>query len=90
VSDPFAGLEPAAFWRHFDALTRIPRNGVAIAAMLALGVAFAVLTLGWLTLYALAVARARHALGRPRVRRALDAVMGTAPVALGVRLASQK
>ena len=25
VSDPFAGLEPAAFWRHFAALTRIPR-----------------------------------------------------------------
>jgi dipeptidase D len=25
VSDPFAGLEPVAFWRHFEALTRIPR-----------------------------------------------------------------
>jgi dipeptidase D len=25
MSDPFAGLEPAAFWRHFEALTRIPR-----------------------------------------------------------------
>jgi dipeptidase D len=25
VSDAFAGLEPAAFWRHFAALTRIPR-----------------------------------------------------------------
>jgi dipeptidase D len=25
VTDPFAGLEPAAFWRHFAALTRIPR-----------------------------------------------------------------
>jgi len=25
VTDPFAGLEPAAFWRHFEALTRIPR-----------------------------------------------------------------
>jgi len=25
VNDPFAGLEPAAFWRHFEALTTIPR-----------------------------------------------------------------
>jgi dipeptidase D len=25
VTDPFAGLEPAPFWRHFEALTRIPR-----------------------------------------------------------------
>lgn len=23
--DPFAGLEPTAFWRHFEALTKIPR-----------------------------------------------------------------
>jgi dipeptidase D len=25
VADPFAGLEPAPFWRHFEALTMIPR-----------------------------------------------------------------
>jgi dipeptidase D len=25
VADPFAGLEPARFWRHFEALTKIPR-----------------------------------------------------------------
>jgi dipeptidase D len=25
VTDPFAGLEPAPFWRHFQALTLIPR-----------------------------------------------------------------
>jgi dipeptidase D len=25
VEDPFTGLEPTAFWRHFEALTRIPR-----------------------------------------------------------------
>ena len=25
MTDAFAGLEPAAFWRHFEALTRIPR-----------------------------------------------------------------
>jgi dipeptidase D len=25
VADPFAGLEPAPFWHHFEALTKIPR-----------------------------------------------------------------
>ena len=25
MSDPFAGLEPSAFWRHFAALTKLPR-----------------------------------------------------------------
>jgi len=25
VDDPFEGLEPAAFWRHFETLTKIPR-----------------------------------------------------------------
>jgi threonine/homoserine/homoserine lactone efflux protein len=68
----------------------LPQFGSSFAAMFALGVAFAALTLAWLALYALAVARARHALGRPRVRRALDALMGTALVALGVRLASSR
>ena len=66
-----------------------PADGSALATMLALGTVFAALTLVWLTLYAFAVARARDALSRPRVRRALDAVMGTALVALGVRLAAE-
>ena len=67
-----------------------PTEGSALATMLALGVVFAALTLLWLTLYAFAVARARDALSRPRVRRALDAVMGTALVALGIRLAAEQ
>ena len=67
-----------------------PPDGSALATMLALGVVFATLTLAWLTLYAFAVARARDALSRPRVRRTLDAVMGTALIALGVRLAAER
>jgi threonine/homoserine/homoserine lactone efflux protein len=65
-----------------------PAGGGAFATMLALGVVFAGLTLAWLTLYAFAVERARGALARPAVRRALDAVMGTALIALGVRVAA--
>jgi threonine/homoserine/homoserine lactone efflux protein len=66
-----------------------PAEGGALATMLALGAVFAVLTLAWLTLYAFAVARARDALSRPRVRRALDAITGTALIALGLRIASE-
>jgi len=67
-----------------------PADGSALATMLALGTVFAALTLVWLTLYAFAVARARDALSRPRVRRTLDAVMGTALIALGIRIAAER
>ena len=67
-----------------------PAEGSALATMLALGTVFAALTLLWLTLYAFAVARARDSLSRPRVRRALDAVMGTALIALGIRIAAEQ
>lgn len=66
----------------------LPQFADAFQTMLALGVVFAALTLAWLSLYACAVARAHHALERPRVRRALDAVTGTALIALGLRLAA--
>jgi threonine/homoserine/homoserine lactone efflux protein len=45
------------------------------------------MTFVWLTAYAVAVARAGDVLRRPPVRRTIDAVTGTALVALGVRLA---
>jgi threonine/homoserine/homoserine lactone efflux protein len=67
-----------------------PTTGSAFATMLVLGVIFAALTLAWLTLYAFAVARARTALERPRVRRTLDAITGTALIALGVRVAAER
>jgi threonine/homoserine/homoserine lactone efflux protein len=67
-----------------------PEHGPAFATMLALGVVFAALTLAWLTLYAFAVERARDALERSAVRRALDAATGTALIALGVRVAAER
>jgi threonine/homoserine/homoserine lactone efflux protein len=56
-------------------------------AMAGLGLVFVTMTLLWLTAYAAVVARAGHLLGRPRIRRAIDAVMGALLVAFGVRLA---
>jgi threonine/homoserine/homoserine lactone efflux protein len=67
-----------------------PAGGGAFATMLALGFVFAGLTLAWLTLYAFAVERARSALAKPAVRRALAAFTGTALIALGVRVAAER
>jgi threonine/homoserine/homoserine lactone efflux protein len=66
----------------------LPQFASSFVAMLSLGTLFAALTLGWLILYSLAISRARDALARPRIRRALDAVTGTALVAVGLRLAA--
>jgi threonine/homoserine/homoserine lactone efflux protein len=68
----------------------LPQFGSSFAWMLALGLLFAVLTLTWLSAYALAVAKASGFLQRPRARRALDAVTGLALVALGLRVAADR
>jgi threonine/homoserine/homoserine lactone efflux protein len=64
-----------------------PGGGDAFLVLLALGLLFCSLTLGWLTLYAVAVSKARRLLAG-RVRRALDAVTGAVLIALGLRLAT--
>jgi threonine/homoserine/homoserine lactone efflux protein len=68
----------------------LPQFGASFAGMLALGLVFAVLTLAWLSAYALAVARASGFLQRSRVRRVLDALTGLALVALGLRVATER
>ncbi len=54
--------------------------------LLALGLNFALFTLVWLTGYSLAVERMGDWLRRTRVRKTLDAILGTVLVALGVRV----
>jgi threonine/homoserine/homoserine lactone efflux protein len=66
----------------------LPQFADSFAALLALGLIFASMTLVWLTAYAFAVAKAGDVLRRPRVRRIIDAVVGTVLIAFGVRLAS--
>ena len=63
----------------------VPGRGDSFAALFALGIVFCFMTLTWLTLYAIAVARARRLI-TGRVRRALDAATGLVLVALGLRL----
>jgi threonine/homoserine/homoserine lactone efflux protein len=67
----------------------LPQFAHSFAALLVLGLVFALMTFCWLTAYAFAVARAGDVLRRPKVKRAIDAVVGTVLVAFGVRLAAE-
>jgi threonine/homoserine/homoserine lactone efflux protein len=66
----------------------LPQFGDSFGELLALGAVVCALTMVWLSAYAFAIARAGDVLRRPRVQRTIDAVMGTALVALGLRLAA--
>jgi threonine/homoserine/homoserine lactone efflux protein len=65
-----------------------PDGSSSFIALLGLGLLFCSLTLGWLTLYAIAVAKLRRYLGRP-VRRVLDGVTGIVLVVFGARLVAE-
>jgi len=65
----------------------LPQFATGFLALAVLGALFCAMGALWLTGYALVVARARGFVLRPRVRRALDVVTGTALVGLGARLA---
>jgi len=63
-----------------------PGGSGSFATLLALGLLFSSMTLGWLTLYAIAVSSVRRILAGP-ARRVLDATTGVVLVVFGVRLA---
>jgi threonine/homoserine/homoserine lactone efflux protein len=67
-----------------------PAHGPAFVVLLGFGLLFCLMTFAWLCVYSAVVARAGAALRRPRIRRALDAFMGAALVALGVRVAAER
>jgi len=66
-----------------------PPGSATFAGLLGLGLVFCTMTLAWLTAYSVVIARAGQALRRPGLRRALDAVLGSVLVALGLRLATE-
>jgi threonine/homoserine/homoserine lactone efflux protein len=68
----------------------LPQFGHSLPALLLLGAIFNAIGIVWLTVYALAAARGRAALQRPRVRAALDHISGVVLVGLGVRLAFER
>jgi threonine/homoserine/homoserine lactone efflux protein len=65
-----------------------PRGGGSFAPLFLLGLLFCSMTFAWLTLYSIAVSKARSLIGT-RMRRTLDVVTGTVLIALGLRLASE-
>jgi threonine/homoserine/homoserine lactone efflux protein len=65
----------------------VPAGEATFGRLLPLGVLFAAMTLVWLSAYAVAVARAGDVLRRDRIRRTLDALLGTVLVGLAARLA---
>jgi len=66
-----------------------PAGATDFVSLAALGLLFSAMTLVWLTGYALATARMRDALRRPRVQRTLDGITGVTLIGLGVKLASE-
>jgi threonine/homoserine/homoserine lactone efflux protein len=103
-SGGFASMAPAVSFRQgvvsnlgnpkmavfFTSLLPQFSGGGSFIALLFLGLVFCLLTLAWLTGYALAVAKAGDFLRRPRIRRLLDALTGAVLVALGLRLAAER
>lgn len=71
-------------------LPQLAGSHPSFGMLLGLGLALSALTCVWLCAYAVVVARAGELLLRPRVRRATEAVMGAALVALGLRMAAQR
>ncbi len=67
----------------------VPGGTTSFTWLLAFGFLFCAMTFGWLTLYAVAVARLRPLLAGP-ARRALDAATGVVLILLGVRLAGEQ
>jgi threonine/homoserine/homoserine lactone efflux protein len=68
----------------------LPQFAHSFPALLALGFVFSLMTLVWLTAYAVAVARAGDFVSRSWVKRAIEAVTGAVLVALGLRLATER
>ncbi|MCP9486084.1 MAG: LysE family translocator [Gaiellaceae bacterium MAG52_C11] len=70
-------------------LPQFAHEEATFASLLILGLAFCLLTLAWLSLYAAAVAKAGDLLRRPRIRRTLEGITGAVLFALGLRLAAE-
>jgi threonine/homoserine/homoserine lactone efflux protein len=68
----------------------LPQFGSSFAELLGLGLVFCLLTLTWLSGYAVAVAKAGDFLRSGRTRRVLDTVAGLSLVGLGMRLGAER
>ena len=67
----------------------VPDARASFAALMLLGLLFSCMTLAWLVVYAVAVAKAGDILRRSGIRRAIEGVTGVVLIAFGLRLASE-
>ena len=68
----------------------VTRSHAVFVSLLLLGLIFCSMTLAWLTLYALVVARIGDFVRRDRVRRGLEATTGLVLIGLGLKLATDR
>jgi threonine/homoserine/homoserine lactone efflux protein len=80
----------AFFTSVFPQFVPTGAGSAAFLEIVWLGFTFAAITLTWLTFYSWGIERIGAVLQRPKIRRTLDAVMGTILVALGLRLATEQ
>lgn len=66
------------------------RGQASFGRLLLLGMIFCSMTLTWLTLYAIVVARVGDFLRRDRIQRAIEATTGLVLIGLGLRLATER
>jgi RhtB (resistance to homoserine/threonine) family protein len=85
LGNPKVGVFFTSFLPQF-----VHGSGSAFASLVVLGLIFCVLTLAWLTLYAVVIGRGSSFLRRPRVRLWLDRFTGVVFVGFGIRLALEK
>jgi RhtB (resistance to homoserine/threonine) family protein len=85
LGNPKVGVFFTSFLPQF-----VHGDGSAFLPLVVLGVIFCVLTLAWLTLYAVVIGRGSSFLRRPRVRLWLDRFTGVVFVGFGIRLALEK
>ena len=67
----------------------VPSGDAVFVGLAALGLLFSLMTLVWLTGYALAIAQVGNMLRRPAIRRTLDGITGATLIGLGARLATE-
>lgn len=68
----------------------VSRTGSTFLALVFLGAIFCGITLGWLTVYAVVVARIGDVLRRDRIRRAIESVTGLILIVIGLRIATEQ
>jgi threonine/homoserine/homoserine lactone efflux protein len=66
-----------------------PGGPGSFAGLFVLGLLFCLMTISWLSGYAIALAKARQLFSRSRFRRMLDGLTGAVLVAFGIRLATE-